>query len=331
MVTKALYFLFFAALWIQCSCQVSSDRLTNPILASGADPWIIQQDQWFHYCYSRGDRICLKSVRKLSELPEAAERVLWLAPQGTGYSKEIWAPELHYIDSRWFVYFAADDGENAHHRMHVLSSEGENISSEFQYTGQITDPTDKWAIDGTVLSLRGDMYFIWSGWEGDHNGQQNLYLAHMDGPAAISSERVLISSPEFEWEKRGSSPELPTINEGPEVLIKEEQVYIIYSASGSWSDDYCLGLLEYTGGDPMIPESWKKRDQPVFRGTEKIISPGHCSFLHIEGQDYIVYHHAKHPGAGWKREVSIQPFSWDEKGPVFGQPMPNGSEVLIRY
>ena len=79
----------------------------------------------------------------------------------------------------------------------------------------------------------------------------------------------MISRPEFDWEKRGSTPEngLPTINEGPEALYGEDATYIVYSASGSWCDDYCLGMLKYKGGDPLRADSWLKYDRPVFGQT----------------------------------------------------------------
>ncbi|MEZ4898541.1 MAG: glycoside hydrolase family 43 protein [Saprospiraceae bacterium] len=322
--------LVAAMCWIGCVSTSHSDRIINPLLSTGADPWIIHYQDTFMYCYSRGDRIGLILVKRLSELEKAEERIIWKAPPATDHSKEIWAPELHFLAGKWYVYFAADDGENAHHRMHILSSATKDIRSEFSYLGVLSDPSDQWAIDGTVLNFRDTLYFIWSGWEGAVNGQQNLYIARMDGPSKINSDRILISSPEYDWERRGSSTELPTINEGPEVLKKSNRVYIIYSASGSWSDDYCLGLLELTGEEPLNPNSWKKWEHPVFTGTDEVISPGHCSFLRIRDQDYIVYHHSKYRGAGWKREVSIQPFYWNDTGPDFGVPRPNGSTVDVR-
>src|SRR5690606_14654307 len=124
------------------------------------------------------------------------------------------------------------------HRMYVLESEGEDAFGPYSNKGQITDSTNKWAIDGTVLrGVDGQLYFIWSGWEGDTNVRQKLYIAPMSNPWTISGERVEISRPEHEWETIGE----PHVNEGPVALVKGDRVYVIYSASGSWTDDYCLG------------------------------------------------------------------------------------------
>jgi GH43 family beta-xylosidase len=38
------------------------------------------------------------------------------------YSKELWAPELHFIKGKWYMYFAADDGNNNNHRIYVLEN-----------------------------------------------------------------------------------------------------------------------------------------------------------------------------------------------------------------
>ncbi len=314
------------------------DLLVNPLFAKGADPWIIEHDGEYHYCYSRDNAIRLKSAPRLSGLPDAPERTLWTPPPGTRYSRELWAPELHYLDGKWYVYFAADDGDNQNHRMYALASATAELSSDFSFSGQVTDATDRWAIDGTVIEINGQRYFVWSGWEGEVNEAQHLYIARMAGPTAITSERVRISSPEYAWEKRGAGDGLPTINEGPQVLrhgvvASGGHLYLIYSASGSWSDDYCLGQLDFVGTDPMRPESWRKHPRPVFEGTESVISPGHCSFLWIGGRDYIVYHHIRSKGGGWTdRQVKVQPFYWTAQGaPVFGVPVQDSAVVEVEY
>lgn len=298
---------------------------TNPLFESGADPWIILVDSVYYYCYSRGGALHVKTAGSITGLRTTEDRKIWEPPANTRYSKELWAPELHRIDDRWYVYFAADDGENANHRMHILQSEGAGIESEFRYFGQIGDATDKWAIDGTTLTHGDQRYFIWSGWEGDTNGVQNLYIAEMDSPTSISSERVLISTPEYEWEKKGSGNGLPTINEGPQILQRDGKLYVVYSAAGSWSNFYCLGLLSLEGDDPMDPAAWAKTPEPVFQGTDCVLSPGHCSFTTIGDQDWIVYHVTGFPGGGWNsRYVKMQPFYWNEDGPLFGKPVVDG-------
>lgn len=309
----------------------SSETVTNPIVSKGADPWVVREGEMFHYCYVRKDTVFLKSVKRISELKDAKERVLWIPEKGTAYSKEVWAPELHFLEGKWYIYVAADDGKNENHRMHIIASEGASISSAFKYFGILTDKSDKWAIDGSPFKYNDKLYYIWSGWEGNKNVAQNIYIAEMSSPTSIKSERILLSKPEKDWEKRGSNKDLPTINEGPEILEKNGKLFLIYSAAGSWSDHYCLGMLTLTGKDPLKAKNWKKSPEPVFESNEFVTSPGHASFIKIKKKDYIVYHSARHKGAGWDRQVNIQPFEWKKGSPFFGKPIPFSESIGIDY
>lgn len=140
--------------------------------------------------------------------------------------------------------------------------------------------------------------------------------------------RVMISSPEYDWELNGH----PRINEGLEVLMREGRVFIIYSASGSWTDDYCLGQLELVGDYPLRASSWKKKETPVFARTKDVFGPGHASFVKSPdgSEDWIVYHAARHKGAGWDRDIRMQRFGWSPDGePYFGSPVTPGVQLPV--
>lgn len=340
MTFKLKYLILLA--WLILGCQpnpvmpverVAKKQLfANPLLDAGADPWIIRDGSVFHYCFSKDGGLWVESVSDITQLTREDATKVWTPPPNTRYSKELWAPELHKIGPHWYIYFAADDGDNHNHRMYALKSKGNTVESGFEFAGQIKAPSDKWAIDGTVLHYKDSSYFIWSGWEGDVNEAQHLYIAEMSSPLEISSERVLISSPDFEWEQRGSGNGLPTINEGPQILERDGKVFIVYSAAGSWSDHYCLGMLELTGDDPMQPTAWKKSPQPIFEGTDCVISPGHCSFVKIGQQDWVVYHANKVRGGGWNsRYVKMQPVHWTDEGPLLGTPVQDGVILEMSY
>ncbi len=302
-----------------------TNTFTNPVVETGADPWVIRRDGQYYLCQSRrGTGVWVGRSAQLHRLGQAAWARIWDPPKGTAYSREIWAPELHWLKDRWYVYVAADDGQNANHRMYVLEGDTRDPQLPFRFIGKIADPADRWAIDGTVLAFDdGRLYFIWSGWEGTENVSQNLYLAPMSNPWTISGARVCISRPEHDWEKHGR----PLINEGPQVLRHQDRLFIIYSASGSWGDDYCLGQLAWTGGDPLKPESWVKKPTPVFSRTKEVFGPGHCSFVKSPDgrEDWIVYHAAKRSGSGWDRNIRLQRFGWLPDGsPDFGTPVSPG-------
>jgi GH43 family beta-xylosidase len=124
----------------------------------------------------------------------------------------------------------------------------------------------------------------------------------------------------------------PDVNEGPEPLWNGEKLFIIYSASGSWTDHYCLGQLTWTGGDPLNPNSWIKKTEPIFSATEDVFGPGHCSFVKSRDgkEDWIVYHSAQSKGSGWRRQINMQRFSWNPDGsPNLGRPISPHTQIPV--
>lgn len=301
----------------------------NPVVESGADPWVVQHNGAYYFCQSHRGAIEVNKAARLQDLGIDQWRRVWRPQRGTAYSRELWAPELHYLQGKWWIYVAADDGNNDNHRMYVLEGTSQDPQAPFVFKGKIAAPCDRWAIDGTVLQMPDErLFFIWSGWEGSVNVAQHLYIAPMTNPWTISGERVRISSPEFEWEKQGN----PLINEGPQVLRNGTNLFLIYSASGSWGDDYCLGQLKWTGGDVLRGDSWVKHPKPVFSRTKEVFGPGHCSFAKSPDgtEDWIIYHSAKWSGAGWNRRINMQPFDWHPDGsPDFGAPIAAGIEIPL--
>ncbi|MBR5311984.1 MAG: glycoside hydrolase family 43 protein [Clostridia bacterium] len=294
----------------------------NPVLGSGADPWVIRDGDAYYYCYSGGNGVFVNKIESLDKITSDGGTKVYTAPEGTMYSAEYWAPELHKIDGKWYIYVAADDGDNYNHRMYVLECTGDEPTDKFEMKGKITDSTDKWAIDGTVLQYKGECYFIWSGWEGDINIAQNIYIAHMSDPWTIDSERVELSRPQFRFEKLGGTP---SINEGPVALVAPsgETVHIVYSGSGSWSDFYCLGLLTFSGeGDILDADNWTKTKESIFEKTSDVFGPGHCSFTTAaDGSLWIVYHANLVSSSGWGgRSVWTQQVEWQGDDLVLGSP-----------
>lgn len=299
----------------------------NPILEVGADPWVIFHDGRYVLCLAERGGVVVRTAGRLQDLGNDPGELVWRPPPGKPYSKNVWAPECHYLRGRWYVYLAADDGLNEHHRMFVLEGTSQDPHKPFVLKAKLDARPDRWAIDGTVLELPdGRLYLIWSGWEGATNVAQNLYIAPMRDPWTVSGERVLLSRPELPWERIGQ----PWVAEGPEVLWNGGQLFVIYSASGSWTDDYCLGQLRFTGGDVLDPRSWAKRPEPVFTRTEAVFGPGHASFTRSPDgrEDWIVYHSARRKGAGWYRQINAQRFGWNPDGsPHFGRPLDPGTPV----
>ena len=301
-------------------------QFSNPIWATGgADPWIYQEGGLYYFTYTQGSKIVIYRTGDITHLGDvvASQPAYATVYTPPAEMKNIWAPELHKINGKWYVYFAADDGDNANHRMYVIENpDSDPTSTNWTLKGQVKDATDNWAIDGTVTELNGQLYMLWSGWTSSTEHVQSIYIAELSDPWTVSSNRVMISTPQYDWEKHGLA-----LNEGPEFLKNAAgNVFVTFSASLYATDNYCLGLLTLTpGANPMLAASWTKKSEPVFTRNDagEVYGPGHNGFFKSPDgtEDWIVYHARSKADGGSDnpRNVRIQQFTWNADGsPNFG-------------
>lgn len=311
----------------------SATTMQNPIVAptggaGAADPTVVFSNGYYYYAKSLNDSaIGVAKAQRLQDIGSAPMVTIYTPPPGTMYSKDVWAPELQLINGSWFIYYAADDGNNINHRMYCLQSNSNDPQGAYTFKGKVTSSDNKWAIDATVLQKTdGSLYFVWSGCEVNADFPQNIYIAPMSNPYTISGAKVMISTPTYAWEKTGAS-----INEGPEVLQKNGVTHVIFSASASWDNAYCLGRVTNTDGNLLNAASWKKNSTAVFSQVATAYGTGHCSFTKSPDgkEDWIVYHAFQNSGGGWaNRSVRAQRFTWSGNNPVFGTPLAYGTVEL---
>ena len=315
---------------------------TNPLLPAGADPYSFYKNGFYYYTHTIGDSLVLWKTKNLAELKTAEHKTIFVPPAGGVYSRELWAPEVHFIRGKWYAYFAADDGKNQNHRLYVLENgSADPMQGDWVFKGKVGDSTNRWAIDADVFEYNNQLYILWAGWKGSTNGQQDIYIAKMKDPFTIDSKRVCISTPTSDWEKWGdlNDKELPhvNVNEGPQSLQHGNKLFIIFSASGCWTDYYTLGMLTFTGRNNLLDSaSWKKSPQPIFKGStaNSVYAPGHNSFFKSPNgkEDWILYHANSAPdqGCGRRRSPRMQQFFWNKDGtPNFGEPVRAGIPLPI--
>lgn len=305
-------------------------RFPHPVLEAGADPYVVLHDHHVYYIHVIDDRaIYIRKAAKLDELAAAEPVQVWPKP-GDPLRESLWAPELHLLDGRWYIYFADGprDALYTSQRMYVVVGDGDDPqTAQYELIGKVATPSDQWAIDGTVLTMADERrYFVWSGWATQTDMNQNLYIAAMVNPWTLAGERVKISSPIFDWERHGPV----AVNEGPQVLPQGTARHIIFSASHSTTDQYCLGELSLIGADPLDPTHWVKHPEPVFQTHDDLISPGHASFLLTEDETrgWMIFHTARSRHSGWDRQIRLESFTLSASGvPQFasaaiGRPQP---------
>ena len=313
--------------------QPTSTTFTNPLLPVGPDPWVFQKDGFYYYTSTTGGDITLRKTAKMSGLASAPSYVVWRAPASGNSSRNLWAPELHFFDGKWYLYYTAGPGDLGQQRSWVL----ENASADptmgtWTDMGRIFSPAeDYWSIDMTVFEQGGNRYALWSGFENNGNNEQRIYISKMSNPWTLTGPRAELTRPTLDWERRGD----PKVNEGPEIIQHGGKTNLVYSASHCSTDDYTLGLLSCsTTADPMQPSSWTKSQTPVFvkSATNRAYGPGHNGFFKSKDgtQDWIIYHANSNPGEGCgdRRNPRMQSFTWNaDDTPNFGEPVNIGTPI----
>ena len=224
-------------------------KVKNPIvteLRRSSDPFVTYYNGVYYSCYTDKVGVYISETDSLMNLATAKEHCVF------DECGEWYAPELHHIKNKWYIYGAPADLEGyTKHTMSVLVSKGDDPIGPYTFKGPVGGLENQWSIDGTLLNLEDKTYMIWS------NGK--LLISEMVDPLNLTGERKIIAEPVKEWETVMSP-----IAEGPFVIKKDGFLHIIYSASNSKCDDYCLGLLTCKNGNVMDPDSWIKSEQPVY-------------------------------------------------------------------
>lgn len=310
----------------------SQKQLRNPLVEQRADPWVLKHKDGYYYftgSVPEYDRIELRRSTTLEGLTDADQVVVWNKRESGIMSRNIWAPELHFIAGKWYVYFAAAMKEEPfRHRMYVIENESDNpLEGGWTEKGQIVTDWDSFSLDATSFLHKGEQYLVWAQQDPAIQGNTNLYIATMINPWTLKSKQVLITKPELEWEVIGYM-----VNEGAAMIKRGGKIFITYSGSAT-DHNYAMGLLTADeSSDLLDPRSWTKTQTPVFISCPENsqYGPGHNSFTVSEDgeQDILIYHARSYkdiegdPLFDPNRHARAKVFTWNEDGtPDFGQPL----------
>lgn len=280
----------------------------NPFIESKADPWITKGSDGYYYFtasypqYGAGDtkgysRVTLRRSRTIEGLKNAEETAIWNANSKDGVYRFIWAPEIHEINGRWYVFYTGSINASDVWRIrpHVLvCAEGADPMNPESWTVQKmaaksggTFQFNEFSLDMTEFESNGQHYVIWAD---KTNGNSELFLAAIDPqkPWELTSEPMVLTAPEYAWENVRYR-----VNEGPSVLKRDGKIFVCFSAAGTGSE-YCIGLMTAEeGADLLKAESWTKTPYPLLTSADVPgeYGPGHNSFtVDAWGNDVFVYH-----------------------------------------
>lgn len=305
----------------------------NPWIMQRADPYVYRHSDGTYYFTASVpayDSIVLRKSHSLSGLSTSAETVIWKKHASGPMSAHIWAPELHYLENKWYIYFAAGNAESPWHiRPYILECADEDpLTGTWVEKGMI-QPAEgddfsfqAFSLDATILENKGKYYYIWAEKVGVGKQISNLYISRMSSPTRLETAQVLLTTPDYDWERYGY-----WVNEGPAILKKNGKIYLTYSASDT-GIHYCLGMLSVDENDDLLdPENWHKERMPVLATDEAlgIYGPGHNCFTVDENGNSIMVFHARtetkiegNPLYNPNRHAMMLEVTWNEKGkPVF--------------
>ncbi|QDH78296.1 family 43 glycosylhydrolase [Echinicola soli] len=286
------------ALAISCTENLIGQELQfdNPIAEQRADPWVYKTDDGTYYLIATVpdyDRIVLRKASTINGLKTAEEKTLWTKHEKGVMGHHIWAPELHKVDGKWYIYFAAGEAENIWNiRMWALSNDADDpMEGEWKEEGQIKTDIESFSLDATTFEHKGKRYMIWA--QNVHGGEHGtaLVMSEMKDATTLTGPEVILTAPEFNWERVKYN-----VNEGPAVIKHDEKIFVTYSASAT-NDNYCVGLLWIDeAADLLDKDNWNKSPGPVFYTNEDVkrYGPGHNSFTTAEDDEtLIMIYHAR--------------------------------------
>ncbi len=300
------------------------------LIPQRADPFIHRTPQGHYYFIATApefDRIEMRSASSLAELKNAEAKTVWRKHASGAMGANIWAPELHYFDNTWYIYFAAGDAEQPWLiRMYVLANRNADpLQGEWEELGRVNTARDSFALDATSFEHNGQRYLVWAQKDPEEKLNSALYIATLLSPTQVGEIETEISRPELDWEIQGYK-----VNEGAAVIVRNGKIFISYSASAT-DHRYAMGLLwADADADLLNPNSWHKLPQPVFSTNAHLnrYGPGHNSFtVADDGQTDIMVYHARDylelqgtPLTDPNRHTYIRRLNWTSEGlPDFGQ------------
>lgn len=298
-----------------------------------ADPYVLKAEDGSYYFTASVptyDRIILRHSDTLQGLRTAEEVTVWEKHESGVMSKHIWAPEIHYLFGKWYIYFAAGEQEDIWKiRPYVLECQGQDpMRDEWIELGKMQRAQEDefsfeaFSLDATVFENKGEYYYVWAEKVGVGRQISNLYIARMESANRLATVQVLLTTPDYDWERVGF-----WVDEGPAVVKRNGKIYLTFSSSATGAC-YCMGMLSAQEDmDLLDPQSWKKERYPVVKtDAEKgIYGPGHNSFTKDDnGNDICVFHARTYseivgdPLYDPNRHAMLMKVEWDEQDrPVF--------------
>lgn len=307
--------------------RVHQDKFEFPVAWHKADPCI---GKWNgkYYFISTNDldhehTIFMREADSIPGLVTAQQVKILDAYTYPHLGNLLWAPELHVIDDRLYVFHAGTPQAFLEEQSHVMAlKEGGNPmkASDWEMPRRVVkkDGSPLYGGEGITLDMTefdagGKHYVCWSQRQFAPVDQGAwLYIAGIDPrePWKLTTDPVLLSMPEYGWANNHTF-----VDEGPFALMTKDRVYLTFS-SAAVDSTYVVGLLSADpGADLLNPENWVKENYPLLssRSVEGEFGTGHNAY--VTDDDGLVWntYHAR-PGVNGPRSSGIRRVHFNTEG-----------------
>lgn len=276
------------------------------------DPEMVKYNGKFYFISTDENgqgRIYIRESNTLEGIKNSSETLLL---DGNSYPDLfkacLWAPELHVIEGRLYVFFAGSLTNWAGVQSHVMrlkeggdpkkTADWERPIRVMDKDGNSLYDTDTQGItlDMTYFEVGGKSYVCWAQRQRHpvDNGSW-LYIATVDKkePWKLTSDRVCICKPDYGWDNNNTF-----VVEGPFTLQKDGKVFLTFSG-GATDHTYCVGIMTAAADSDLLDaSSWRKGNFPILTSwsVENQYGPGHNAYVYDDdGTVYNTYH------AKWNR------------------------------
>lgn len=307
-------------------------KFRNPISPFDApDPFMTFDPvtQYYYALFTRGSKIELFRSRHAGSIITDGDSRIIYTPNGErdGIWGDIWAPEMHRApNGKWYIYTSGRiKPEPSEKRIFVMEGPSDDpFDGEWIFKGMISP--EIFSIDPSVYTAPNGVQYLCASRVDEVYGQV-LDIHELENPYTYGKNKATIARATFDWELVPPYDEKHAIVEGAFFLERNGRLFIIYSANGCWSDDYCLGVLEHLGGSLCDSANWKKYEKPLFVHGNGVYGPGHASFFASpDGTEvWCAYHGMKEHNETVTcapRYFNIQRVDFDETGfPTMSLPL----------
>jgi beta-xylosidase len=229
----------------------------------------------------------------------------WAIPAGKQHGR-YWAPDLHWFDGHWVLYFAAqltsvtvptlDPAPHGNWAIGVATTSdlrgGHWTTSLLHYSGQFNPlrvEKDNHERTGGVIDpnefenpVTGQRYLVWA------KQSNQIFLGELSADGLTLQpgvQRILVPSTPWECANLHGTCTI----EGPVGYWYDNVAYILYSASSTWSGSYAVGVAASTA---PLSVPFTKDPEPILTSSGGLLGPGGTSepVTAPDGSPIIYFH-----------------------------------------